>query len=309
LGERYERTKTVASAGKSGIFVSEAAQDPAKKPLITDSANVNRSVLCRTRRIALDFFGCDIMTKVIVSTCIVAAILAGNGCTADISSADNKDWTPLFNGIDLEGWIVKCNPADSNKQFWRVEDGAILADSMGVAKHDYVWLLTNRQYGDFILRLRFQAFRDSPGNSGIQLRSRYDDQANWLDGPQMDIHPPGPWRTGMIWDETRDVNRWLYPDVPKGKWVDPSMANSNLVFYFSDTEPGWNELEITAFGTRLTARLNGVEIMDYDGTGVLDDEIHKARRVGMVGHIALQIHRNDELKIRFKDIYVKDLSK
>jgi hypothetical protein len=223
--------------------------------------------------------------------------------------AQQTNWTTLFNGKDLTGWAVKCVPADSDKAFWRVDDGAILANSIGRKEHDYVWLVTDRQYGDFILRLRFQAYRNSPGNSGVQIRSRYDDQAGWLDGPQIDIHPPGPWRTGMIWDETRGVKRWLYPNVPKGEWVNPSMANPDLTFYYSDEGPGWNELEIKAVGTRLAARLNGVKVMGYNGDGVLNDEVHKTRHVGMVGHIALQIHRNDELKIRFKDVAIKDLSK
>jgi len=112
----------------------------------------------------------------------------------------------------------------------------------------------------------------------------------------------------MIWDETRTVKRWLYPNVPKGEWADKSMADPNLVFYYSDEGPAWNELEITAVGTRLTARLNGTEVMDYDGDGVLNDDAHEARNVGLIGYIALQIHTKDELRIRFKDIFIKDLS-
>ncbi|MBN2317157.1 MAG: DUF1080 domain-containing protein [Sedimentisphaerales bacterium] len=244
------------------------------------------------------------MTKMIIATCVLTASLLFAGCATRNASLDGTGWTTLFNGKDLTGWTVKCVPADRDKEFWRVEDGAILADSMGRKKHDYVWLLTEKSYGDFVLRLRFQTYRNSPGNSGIQIRSRYDDQAGWLDGPQIDINPPGPWRTGMIWDETRDVKRWLYPNVPKGEWVDPSMANPALTFYYSDEGPGWNNLEILAVGTRFTAHLNGIPIMDYDGDGVLNDEVHKARNVGRAGHIALQIHRNDELRIRFKDIQI-----
>lgn len=69
---------------------------------------------------------------------------------------------------------------------------------------------------------------------------------------------------------------------------------------------GWNDLEIKTVGTRLLAYLNGVKIMDYDSDGVLNDKVHKTRNVGMVGHIALQIHRNDELRIRFKNIQIKE---
>jgi len=215
-------------------------------------------------------------------------------------------WTPLFNGKDLSGWIVKKAPADSDFTFWRVTDSAIEANSIGHGEHDYVWLLTEKEYGDFVLRLKFQAFRESPGNSGVQIRSRYDDEASWLDGPQIDINPPGFWRCGMIWDETRENNRWLWPEIPKDEWVDSSMAAPGVIFYFNDDDPAWNEMEISAQGTKLQAVLNGVTIMQWDGAGVLDDEVHQKYNVGMRGRIALQIHRNDELKIRFKDIQIKE---
>ena len=64
---------------------------------------------------------------------------------------------------------------------------------------------------------------------------------------------------------------------------------------------------IYARGTKLFAVLNGVPIMRYDGIGVLDDETHQQRNVGMKGHIALQIHTGDELKISFKDIKIREL--
>lgn len=228
------------------------------------------------------------------------------GCVSS-ENMPAREWEPLFNGRDLAGWTVKCKPADRVKDFWKVEDGAIVADSMGHKGHDYVWLVTDREYSDFVLRLRFQAFRESPGNSGIQIRSRYDDEVGWLDGPQIDIHPRGSWRTGMIWDETRGSGRWLYPAVPKGQWVDPSMANPDLLFYHADDEPVWNTLEIAAVGTTITAVLNGITVTHYDGAGTLDDDTHRTHDVGLRGHIALQIHRGDQLRIRFKDIALQEL--
>ncbi|UCF42670.1 MAG: DUF1080 domain-containing protein [Planctomycetota bacterium] len=232
------------------------------------------------------------------------------GCSAPSpASPPGETWTSLFNGCDFSGWTVKCKPADRDRQFWHVRDGTILADSIGHTDHNYIWLLTDNQYSNFILRLRFQAYTDSPGNSGVQIRSRYDDDASWLDGPQIDINPPGPWRTGMIWDETRQVNRWLYPDLPKDEWVDESMADPGLIFHYSDQASGWNDLQITAVGNRISAVLNGVTVTNYDGRGVLDDAIHQHHNVGRSGHIALQIHKNDQLKIRFKDIFIKELPK
>ena len=231
-------------------------------------------------------------------------VLTVAGPAAEAAKKD-AEWTSLFNGRDLAGWTVKCKPADAAKHFWKVDGGTILADSIGAKGHDYVWLMTEKAYGDFALKLKFQAYRDSPGNSGVQVRSRYDDAAFWLDGPQVDINPRGPWRTGMIWDETRGSKRWLWPKVPKGKWVDQSMARPGAVFHYSDQTPAWNDLEITCVGTTMKAVLNGVTVMEYDGAGVLDDDVHKKHNVGMKGHVALQIHRGDQLRIRFKDLFIK----
>ncbi len=218
---------------------------------------------------------------------------------------DDGSWIALFNGRDLDGWTVKCKPEDRDKGFWRVDQGTILADSIGRKGHDYVWLTTNREYSDFILRLEFQAYRSSPGNSGVQIRSRYDETQWWLNGPQVDIHPPGPWRTGMMWDETRGNQRWIFPDLPKDKWVDETMSKPARIFYYGEEADAWNTLEISARGTKFTAVLNGVQITDYEGKGVLDDEAHQKLQVGRKGVIALQIHTGDELRIRFRNIRIK----
>jgi len=121
--------------------------------------------------------------------------------------------------------------------------------------------------------VQWQAFRDSPGNSGVQMRSRYDDAAGYMDGPQVDINPPGPWRTGMIWDETRGSGRWLYPDVPRGKWVNETMAAPGLRFLYSDD--GWNDLEITAVGMKLRAVLNA----EPDSLGVTVQRLPVVQRI------------------------------
>ena len=62
-----------------------------------------------------------------------------------------------------------------------------------------------------------------------------------------------------------------------------------------------------AKGLKIQAWLNEIQVTDYDGTGELDDAVHQQHNVGRKGVIALQIHIHDELKIRFKDLYIKDL--
>lgn len=235
----------------------------------------------------------------------VAVLIPAPAAEIQQGGPEQGAWIQLFNGRDLDGWTVKCKPEDRAKGFWRVDKGTILADSIGHKGHDYVWLATNRDYGDFVLRLEFQAYRSSPGNSGVQIRSRYNEAEHWLNGPQIDIHPPGPWRTGMMWDETRGNQRWIFPDIPKDKWVDETMSKPARIFYYGEEGDAWNSLEISAGGTRVTAVLNGVQITDYEGKGVLDDEAHQKLQVGRRGVIALQIHTGDELRIRYRNIRIK----
>ena len=80
----------------------------------------------------------------------------------------------------------------------------------------------------------------------------------------------------MMWDETRGNQWWLYPKVPKGKWVDKSMAPKDFKFVYSDESTGWNDMRITVEGMKIKAWLNNIQITDYDGTGTLDDEIHQS---------------------------------
>ena len=105
------------------------------------------------------------------------------------SSAAEEGFTPLFDGKTLDGWTVNCLPKDKElaAKAWTVDHGTILADTIGHKEHFYILLATNKEYGDFVLRLRFQVERGVTGNSGIQIRSRYNARDR-LDGRPADRH-------------------------------------------------------------------------------------------------------------------------
>ncbi len=137
----------------------------------------------------------------------------------------------------------------------------------------------------------------STGNSGVQVRSRYDYETSWLNGPQVDIHPAHGWRCGLIYDETRGVQHWIHPELPDWR-IDQQYA----VQGWSWDRKGWNTIRIRCRGTTIETEVNGVVISQYDGAGVLDDEFHKKYNVGMRGHIALQLHKGDDLRIAFRNV-------
>jgi hypothetical protein len=225
------------------------------------------------------------------------------GCCA-AWSGEEAGWISLFDGKTLAGWQIKSIKADAEKTYWTVEDGVIVCNSLKDGNHDYVWLMTEKEYGDFELRMKIRSYPDSPGNSGVQVRSRYDEQAQFLDGPQVDIHPPAGWRSGLIYDETRNVSRWVFPSL-KDWAIKPEQGPKEWKW----EKDGWNDVYIKCQGTRITTRVNNLPIAELDGAGLLDDAAHKQFNVGLNGFIALQLHKGDRLHIAFKDIAIRPIMK
>lgn len=243
----------------------------------------------------------------------LATLLLLSACSSPTRPRPPGPWRSLFNGRDLSGWTVHCQPQDRHHTFWTVDQGTLVADSMGRPNHGYVWLVSDDEFADFELRLKFQAYRESPGNSGLQFRSRYDATANggWLDGPQVDIHPPADmnWRTGLLYDETRGEQRWIAPGLKDWR-MDPGFQPPRHHFKYADDDgdgDAWNDLTLLCRGTRVTTVVNGIVRTDWDGAGVLNNPLHLQRRVGLSGHFALQLHAGDELRIRFKDLRIREL--
>lgn len=232
-------------------------------------------------------------------------------------SCKKGQWESLFNGEDLEGWTVYCVEADKAKVYWSVKDGSIQCSSMEDADHNYVWLATEREFTDFHLRLNFQIFRESDGNSGVQFRSIYDDSddanyGGWLNGPQVDIHGPAPYRTGLIYDETEGVRRWIHPSLPDWRIEPEQVPESALLTtlsYYEDDPEYWNSMEIICIGMSVKTIVNGNQLTTFNGEGILNDEAHLIQGSGEKGCIAFQLHMNDKLKIKFKDIYIKEYAK
>ena len=70
------------------------------------------------------------------------------------------DFTPLFDGKTLKGWQT----APGGK--WEVKDGAIVGTSPKTERR-HGMLLSEKKYGDFVLRLKFKSLK---GNSGLYFR-------------------------------------------------------------------------------------------------------------------------------------------
>lgn len=174
----------------------------------------------------------------------------------------------IFNGKDLKGWTIH------GTEKWYVEKGEMICES-GPDK-DYGYLSTDKKYKNFDLTLKFK--QDAEGNSGIFFRSSIEGVK--IAGWQAEVAPPGS-NTGGI-----------YESYGRGWLIKPDEAKDKALKYGE-----WNTYRLRVVGDEVTTWVNGVEMIHLK-----DDKIGQGD-----GFIALQIHDGGGIKVRWKDIKVKEL--
>ncbi|HPT32095.1 MAG TPA: DUF1080 domain-containing protein, partial [Prolixibacteraceae bacterium] len=107
----------------------------------------------------------------------------------------------LFDGKDLKGWKQL-----NGKALYEVRNGEIIGKT--VANTPNSFLVTEKEYGDFVLTLDLMV--ESDMNSGIQFRSesKPDYQNGRVHGYQCEVDPSTRAWSGGIYDEAR--RGWLY---------------------------------------------------------------------------------------------------
>src|ERR1041385_5220858 len=123
-------------------------------------------------------------------------------CITSIAIAQSN--TKIFNGKDLAGWTVH------GTEKWYVDDGELVCES-GPDKQ-YGYLSTNKNYKDFILRLKFK--QEANGNSGVFFRSSIEGVK--ISGWQVEVAPKNH-STGGIYESYG--RGWLIKPKPKDEKI------------------------------------------------------------------------------------------
>jgi len=174
----------------------------------------------------------------------------------------------LFNGKDLSGWKI------NGTEKWFVENGNLVCES-GPDKQ-YGYLSTNKTYKNFELTLEFK--QEANGNSGVFFRSSIDGVK--ISGWQCEVAPLNH-HTGGIYESYG--RGWLIqPDSTKEKYLKTGK---------------WNKLKLKVIGDEVTTWLNGHQMI-Y----IKDEKIGAGN-----GFIALQIHDGGGIKVRWKNVMIKEL--
>jgi len=177
-------------------------------------------------------------------------------------------YVSLFNGKDLMGWTIH------GSEKWYVENGELVCES-GPDKL-YGYLSTDKSFYNFELSVQFKL--EANGNSGVFIRSGIE--GTKISGWQVEVAPPGE-HTGGI-----------YESYGRGWLVQPKPEDEKML-----KADDWNTLLIHVNNDEITSWLNGKEMIH------LKDE-----KFGLgKGFIALQIHDGGGIKVRWKNIMIKEL--
>ena len=195
-------------------------------------------------------------------------------------AAQEAGFTPLFNGKDLQGWLL-VHTANSG-QGYLVEDGKIVCPRDGGGN-----LLTMAEYGDFVLRFEFKT--EPGGNSGVGIRAPLEGDIAYT-GMEIQI---------LDHDHARYAGQ-LQPWQRHGSVYNVHAAEGDALRPAGE----WNEEEIRAEGDRITVTLNGQVITRADLSRVTDPEVlakhpgvsRKTGRIGFLGHGSFVEFRNIRIR-------------
>lgn len=185
-----------------------------------------------------------------------------------ITTLSAQGFKTIFNGKNLSGW------KNNGTEKWYVDQKELVCES-GPDKQ-YGYLSTDKPYKNFELILSFK--QEANGNSGVFIRSSIE--GTKINGWQVEVAPENL-HTGGI-----------YESYGRGWLIQPKPADEKWLKMGK-----WNTMRILVNGDEITSYLNGHKMVYLK-----DEKIGKGE-----GFIALQIHDGGGIKVRWKDIKIKEL--
>ena len=185
----------------------------------------------------------------------------------------------LFDGMTLEGW-------EGNHDLFRIEQAAIVAGTLKRDIPNNEFLCTQKEYGDFELRLEVK-LQGEGDNAGVQFRSTRIAGDHEVSGYQCDV--------GSAWD--RPVWGGLYDESRRNKMLAEGPADQ-LPQWVKEGE--WNELTIRAVGGWIGVSHSGMATIEH---------VHYDVKNALRGIIGLQIHAGPPTEAWYRRIRIHEIER
>lgn len=211
---------------------------------------------------------------------VIAVLIAAAGGAVAQNDPETEDWVSLFNGHDLDDWIVKIrrHPVGENYQnTFRVEDGLMTVSYDGYASFDeqFGHIFYKDPFSHYRLRVEYR-FRgeQAPGapdwairNSGAMIHSQ--DPATMLPDQDFPISVEVQLLGGLSDGNARPTGNMCSPGthiVYEGRFTATHCINSTSDTYDGDQ---WVTAEVLVLGNeRIVHYVSGEPVIEYAGTTV-----------------------------------------
>jgi Domain of Unknown Function (DUF1080) len=210
-----------------------------------------------------------------------SALLALGVLTAVLPAARADDakppegFTALFNGKDLTGW-----KATGKGDVWGAEKGAIFVEKGGGG-----YLMTEKEYGDYELRVEYKMSKGA--NSGVGIRTPMAGDPAYV-GMEIQLIDDEGW-PGKLADYQHTGS--IYDVVPAAKTNNKPVGE-------------WNSIHIVCKGSKVKVEVNGAVVVDADISTATADK--KKKHPGLArdkGHIGFQSYNT---RVEFRNVFIKE---
>lgn len=256
---------------------------------------------------------------------VVITLLAVLACNAPRKSEVKNEWIQLFNGVDINDWIVKVHHHDTGVNFgntFRVEDGMVKVryDEYGDFNDQFAHLYYKTPFSHFHLKLDYrftgELQKGAPDytllNSGVMFHSQ--DPRGMLKDQNWPISVEMQFLAGLGDGKDRPTGNMCSPGteiVYNGKLYEDHCLNSSSKTYDKDE---WVHAELIVLGDSLVTHIiNGDTVLQYSkptmGGGIVngfDSTLWHPGAPLTSGYIALQ---SEGQPIDFRNIELKNLER
>ncbi len=226
---------------------------------------------------------------------------SADGLLSLTAVGEANGWSPLFNGVNLDGWVpagTKGGPVDAaafEAAGYRAKDGvieALLAGSAGAIR-------TQRtNYRNFVYQMDFKLTKLA--NSGVYLRSVDDGSNATFNGHEVQILDDFNWESAS--------GTKLAPYQFTGGLYGAVAPSKSALRPIGE----WNRYVITCVGSRMNCALNGTLLWDVDTADVTPKQGPPFAERAKSGFIGMQRHgtaakSDSEVGAAFRNLFIREL--
>ncbi len=216
-------------------------------------------------------------------------LFMGVGCQSLINP--EKEFRSIFDGRTFKGWVLN-NPKGAGYGVTNVVTEGVTNAAIFCAKGGGGNLLSEKEYGDFVLRFDFRL--EDASNNGLAFRSPMSGGSLAYEGNELQI------LDGVGYE--REHNATLQSSQFHGSLYGVAPARRGAL----KPNGQWNHQEVSVIGRKVKVVLNGVTILNFDINDVTDSGVLR-KHPGLLrdrGHIGFLGHGD---YVEFANIRIKEI--